>query len=113
MARKKKTHKSKAVKITLLASMAAAAMALGGCSDGNSNYKQTCVDNTGKVVDSSYCQKPRTGGGGFYYWYWANRSFPHGSVVNGGSYTPPKSGFFGGASRGGFGSSAVGRGAGA
>ncbi len=98
-------RKSKLVKIELLSSVAAACIALSGCTSSKGpaeSWDRVCVDNGSVVSDSRKCQdeqniQPHPGYVPFYHWYYmASRPgvagyYPIGSRVSGGSFSAPAS----------------------
>jgi hypothetical protein len=97
---------SKNITLSLVITLASLVI---GC---DSNTSKVCTDDQGNIVDSSKCNDSEHNSLHGYYpyrWYYTSRSNdPIGSHATGGSYTAPESGI----SRGGFGSSAGGFGAG-
>jgi hypothetical protein len=109
--------------IGLLASIAAATLAMTGC--GPKTVARRCVDTRSAVVSDDWCEDESRRGpvaaGGFYpyrWYYGGSRAYaPPGTVMSGGSYNRPAgvSSFShptatGGTTRGMFGGSAVGAG---
>ena|SRR5438270_191358 len=120
--------KSRAVPLSLVSTLAAAAIAAGCGSFGRREGWQTCVDrNTNTTVDRQNCDgdwtdsPPRFGYVPHYYWYYYPRGYYWNApgigmpVPYGGSYnrTPsvsaPMARSGASAVRGGFGSTAAGR----
>ena len=107
------SHRSKAVKLTVVPILAAAFLA--GC--GDDEETAYCVDANDTVVDNEQCddESDRGGGGGFF-WFFAGggRSYGRGSRISGPGDRIRASDRSALAKRGGFGSSArsggVGRG---
>ena len=118
----KKMRKSRSVTIGLLGGVAAACVALGGCTRQRpaESWDQVCVDNNNIVADSRKCeedQRARAGYPGYspmYHWYYIHSPYgisgyyPLGSRVNGGAFSAP-SGHGIAISRGGFGATGAGR----
>ena len=86
-------RRTKDLRIGLLASVAAATLAMTGCQ--SESVPRRCVDADSKVVADDLCQSQTgpVGYGGYYpyRWYYGGGSAPFspGSRVTGGSYTPP------------------------
>ena len=88
-------RRTRDLNIGLLASIAAATLAVSGC--GPAASPRRCVDDKSAVVADEYCEdKDRRGPvatGGYYpfRWYYGGGSsyMPPGTVVSGGSFEPP------------------------
>lgn len=82
------SHRSKAVKLTVVPIVAAAFLA--GCGEEEEQETAYCVDETETVVDNSRCDDEYdrgSGGGGGFIWFFAGaslgRGFGPGSRVSG------------------------------
>lgn len=109
------SHRSKAVKLTVVPIVAAAFLA--GCGGDDDQETAYCVDANDTVVDNAQCDNETDGGGGNgFFWFFAGggRSYGRGSRISGAGDRIRASDRAGLARRGGFGSSArsggVGRG---
>ena len=113
-------RKSKLVKLELLSGVAAACIALSGCTSSKGpaeSWDQVCVDNSNIVSDPKKCEdeqrtQPSPGYSPFYHWYympyrpWGSGYYPIGSTVTGGSFSAPAHGAT--VTRGGFGATGAG-----
>jgi len=86
-------RRSSCVTLTILASVGL----LPGCRGGYES--RNCVDGQGRIVPSSNCQAPGSGGTGYHYIYGGASGGRIGDRVVGGRSTPSESGI----TRGGFG----------